>query len=87
MEALARMSVPIRELTDVRVAELEAAGARDPAHEAYPVPKEVWHLVDHLYRSVVWRSFIYLHIYFLKRAREVIFDTFSIYYLSCLPCW
>ncbi|XP_070165957.1 type II inositol 1,4,5-trisphosphate 5-phosphatase isoform X4 [Polyergus mexicanus] len=48
MEALVHISVPIREIPIGRLVELE--NNKNPSQEPYPVPKEVWHLVDRLYR-------------------------------------
>ncbi|XP_050457217.1 type II inositol 1,4,5-trisphosphate 5-phosphatase isoform X1 [Cataglyphis hispanica] len=48
MEALVHISVPIREIPVGRLIELE--NNKNPSQEPYPVPKEVWHLVDRLYR-------------------------------------
>ncbi|KAL0281009.1 UNVERIFIED_CONTAM: hypothetical protein PYX00_002139 [Menopon gallinae] len=50
IEALVRISVPIREIPIGKLMELEntknATGGQDP----YPIPKEIWFLIDHLYR-------------------------------------
>ncbi|GAB1868632.1 Inositol polyphosphate 5-phosphatase OCRL-1 [Camponotus japonicus] len=48
MEALVHISLPIREIPVGRLIELE--NNKNPSQEPYPVPKEVWHLVDRLYR-------------------------------------
>ncbi|KAG7208116.1 hypothetical protein KM043_009688 [Ampulex compressa] len=48
MEALVYMSVPIREIPVGRIMELE--NNKNPSREPYSVPKEVWHLVDTIYR-------------------------------------
>ncbi|XP_074104146.1 oculocerebrorenal syndrome of Lowe [Cotesia typhae] len=48
MEALVHIPVPIREIPIGRIMELE--NNKNPTQEPYPVPKEVWLLVDRLYR-------------------------------------
>lgn len=48
MEALVHIPVPIREIPVGRLVELE--NNKNPSQEPYPVPKEIWHLVDKLYR-------------------------------------
>ncbi|XP_057338294.1 inositol polyphosphate 5-phosphatase OCRL [Microplitis mediator] len=48
MEALVHIPVPIREIPIGRIMELE--NNKNPTPEPYPVPKEVWLLVDRLYR-------------------------------------
>ncbi|XP_034936356.1 inositol polyphosphate 5-phosphatase OCRL isoform X2 [Chelonus insularis] len=48
MEALVHIPVPIREIPIGRIMELE--NNKNPSQEPYPVPKEVWLLVDRLYR-------------------------------------
>ncbi|XP_071643159.1 inositol polyphosphate 5-phosphatase OCRL isoform X2 [Temnothorax longispinosus] len=48
MEALVHISVPIREIPIGRLIELE--NNKNLTQEPYPVPKEIWHLVDRLYR-------------------------------------
>lgn len=48
MEALVHMKVPIRELHVGRIMELENNKNLSP--DPYTIPKEVWHLVDKLYR-------------------------------------
>ncbi|XP_011706727.1 PREDICTED: inositol polyphosphate 5-phosphatase OCRL-1-like, partial [Wasmannia auropunctata] len=48
MEALVHISVPIREIPIGRLVELE--NNKNLSQEPYPVPKEIWHLVDRLYR-------------------------------------
>ncbi|XP_015590304.1 inositol polyphosphate 5-phosphatase OCRL-1 isoform X2 [Cephus cinctus] len=48
MEALVHIRVPIREIPAGRIMELE--NNKNPTQEPYPVPKEVWQLVDRLYR-------------------------------------
>ncbi|XP_014479003.1 PREDICTED: type II inositol 1,4,5-trisphosphate 5-phosphatase [Dinoponera quadriceps] len=48
MEALVHISVPIREIPIGRIMELE--NNKNPSQEPYAVPKEIWHLVDRLYR-------------------------------------
>ncbi|XP_063977656.1 inositol polyphosphate 5-phosphatase OCRL [Diachasmimorpha longicaudata] len=48
MEALVHISVPIREVPVGRLMELE--NNKNPSSEPYPVPKEIWLLVDRLYR-------------------------------------
>ncbi|XP_011146720.1 inositol polyphosphate 5-phosphatase OCRL-1 isoform X1 [Harpegnathos saltator] len=48
MEALVHISVPIREIPIGRLMELE--NNKNPSQEPYAVPKEIWHLVDRLYR-------------------------------------
>ncbi|XP_015123931.1 inositol polyphosphate 5-phosphatase OCRL-1 [Diachasma alloeum] len=48
MEALVHIPVPIREVPVGRLVELE--NNKNPSSEPYPVPKEVWLLVDRLYR-------------------------------------
>lgn len=49
IEALVHITVPVREVAAGKLVELENnkdVGSKQP----YPVPKEVWFLVDHLYR-------------------------------------
>ncbi|XP_043285885.1 inositol polyphosphate 5-phosphatase OCRL isoform X2 [Venturia canescens] len=48
MEALVHIPVPIREIAVGRIIELE--NNKNPAQDPYSVPKEVWFLVDRLYR-------------------------------------
>ncbi|KAG5346533.1 OCRL phosphatase, partial [Acromyrmex charruanus] len=48
MEALVHVSVPIREIPIGRLVELE--NNKNLSQEPYSVPKEIWHLVDRLYR-------------------------------------
>lgn len=48
MEALVHIPVPIREIPIGRLIELE--NNKNPSQEPYAVPKEVWFLVDRLYR-------------------------------------
>lgn len=48
MEALVHIPVPIREVPIGRIMELE--NNKNPSQEPYAVPKEIWLLVDRLYR-------------------------------------
>ncbi|XP_072161550.1 inositol polyphosphate 5-phosphatase OCRL [Bemisia tabaci] len=49
LEALARISVPVKEIPAERLKELE--NNKDASTtEPFPIPKEIWFLVDHLYR-------------------------------------
>ncbi|KAK0087327.1 hypothetical protein PV325_001267 [Microctonus aethiopoides] len=48
MEALVHIPVPIREIPIGRIMELE--NNKNPSQEPYSVPKEIWLLVDRLYR-------------------------------------
>lgn len=48
MEALAHISLPIREIPIGRLVELESN--KNLSQEPYPIPKEIWYLVDKLYR-------------------------------------
>ena len=48
MEALVHIPVPIREVPIGRIVELE--NNKNPSQDPYSVPKEVWLLVDRLYR-------------------------------------
>nr|CAD7404135.1 unnamed protein product [Timema cristinae] len=50
IEALVYISVPIRDIPVGRIVELENSKEISSSQEPYPIPKEIWFLVDHLYR-------------------------------------
>ncbi|KAJ8870556.1 hypothetical protein PR048_029579 [Dryococelus australis] len=50
IEALVYISVPVREIPVGRLMELENSKEISSPQDPYPIPKEVWFLVDHLYR-------------------------------------
>ncbi|XP_063218257.1 type II inositol 1,4,5-trisphosphate 5-phosphatase [Bacillus rossius redtenbacheri] len=50
IEALVYISVPVREIPVGRLMELENTKEVSSPQDPYPIPKEVWFLVDHLYR-------------------------------------
>ncbi|PNF30047.1 hypothetical protein B7P43_G05343 [Cryptotermes secundus] len=50
IEALVFISVPVREIPVGRLMELENAKEVSSTQDPYPIPKEIWFLVDHLYR-------------------------------------
>ncbi|XP_046667170.1 inositol polyphosphate 5-phosphatase OCRL-like isoform X1 [Homalodisca vitripennis] len=51
IEALVHMNVPVREIPAGKIIELE--NCKGDAGPPYMVPKEVWYLVDHLYRHAL----------------------------------
>ncbi|KAK7791378.1 hypothetical protein R5R35_007912 [Gryllus longicercus] len=50
IEALVYISVPVREIPVGRLMELENSKEISSTQDPYPIPKEIWFLVDHLYR-------------------------------------
>ncbi|XP_049792520.1 inositol polyphosphate 5-phosphatase OCRL isoform X1 [Schistocerca nitens] len=50
IEALVYITLPIREIPVGRLVELESNKEVTSTQDPYPIPKEIWFLVDHLYR-------------------------------------
>lgn len=59
IEALVHISVPVREISIGRLVELEK-GEPPGGMEPYPIPKEIWFLVDHLYRHGLKKQNLFL---------------------------
>ncbi|KAK6633561.1 hypothetical protein RUM44_004168 [Polyplax serrata] len=56
IETLVRIFVPIRELTVGKLIELENNKSLPSGQDPYPIPKEIWFLIDHLYRHGLKQS-------------------------------
>ncbi|KAF4525098.1 hypothetical protein B566_EDAN006320 [Ephemera danica] len=62
-EALVHIAVPIRDIPVGKLMELENGTCREApsGQDPYPVPKEVWFLVDHLYRCGLDQQHLFEH--------------------------
>ncbi|XP_059488840.1 type II inositol 1,4,5-trisphosphate 5-phosphatase isoform X3 [Neocloeon triangulifer] len=63
IEALVYMPLPIREVPIKKLMDLEAQAGNDPPKDQtpLPVPKEVWFLVDHLYKLGLEQQHLFEH--------------------------
>lgn len=60
LEALVHVSVPVREIPIGKLVELETTKEAPGGMEPYPIPKEIWFLVDHLYRHGLKKQNLFL---------------------------
>ncbi|KAJ1528351.1 hypothetical protein ONE63_006771 [Megalurothrips usitatus] len=60
LEALVHISVPVREIPIGKLVELENVREAPGGMEPYPIPKEIWFLVDHLYRHGLKKQNLFL---------------------------
>ncbi|XP_065223598.1 type II inositol 1,4,5-trisphosphate 5-phosphatase [Planococcus citri] len=58
LDTLSRLRVPIRDLTREELIRLEKKLDADP-EDPYQVPKEIWFLVDHLYRNAMKQQHLF----------------------------